>query len=74
MGALHFKIRDIHMETSRIKYPPALPVALFCEPLKAAGKAFSASGSVSQSEVAIGFQPPMPDSDRDTDFDADADR
>jgi hypothetical protein len=37
------------------RYPPAKPVALACEPLKAAGKAFSASASVSQSEVAIGF-------------------
>jgi hypothetical protein len=41
----------------RSKYSPAKPVALACEPLKAAGKAFSASASesVSQSEVAIGF-------------------
>jgi hypothetical protein len=54
------------------EYPPAKPVALACEPLKAAGKAFSAS--VSQSEVAIGFPSPMPDSDCDTDSDADADR
>jgi hypothetical protein len=53
------------------KYPPAKPGALFYEPLKAAGKEFSESGSVSQSEVAIGFQPPMPDSDRDTDADSD---
>jgi hypothetical protein len=39
------------------KHPPAKPVALACEPLKAARKAFSesASASVSQSEVAIGF-------------------
>jgi len=37
------------------KHPPAKPVALACEPLKAAGKAFSESASVSQSEVAIGF-------------------
>jgi hypothetical protein len=35
------------------KYPPAKPEALACEPIKAAGKAFSES--VSQSEVAIGF-------------------
>jgi hypothetical protein len=55
------------------EYPPALPVALACEPLKAAGKAFSesASQSVSQSEVAIGYSSPMPDSDCDTDSDAD---
>ena len=39
------------------RYPPAEPVALACEQLKAAGKVFSesASESVSQSEVAIGF-------------------
>jgi hypothetical protein len=56
-----------------LKYPPAKPGALFYEPLIAAGKEFSesASGSVPQSEVAIGFQPPMPDSDRDTDADSD---
>jgi hypothetical protein len=43
--------------TRRNKYPQAKPVALAREPLKAAGKAFSesASESVSQSEVAIGF-------------------
>jgi len=55
------------------KYPPALPVALACEPLKTAGKAFSesASVSVSQSEIAIGFLSPMLDSDCDTDADSD---
>jgi len=55
--------------TRRNKYPPAKPVALAREPLKAAGKSFSASESVSQSEVAIGFWSSMLDSDCDTDSD-----